>query len=641
MVNRRRTLPPVSPRLDREIKPLISAISEILEVGEGVRGDPLDRKITYRDLLDSGIGQLRPGLRPNNPGALKPGEGPKDMRIPPKPSGFAVSGGFNGLISLAWDIPGELYSNHAHTNIYRAEEDNFANAELVGRDAGAFYTDVVRADAEIKTYYYWIAFVSTSNIEGPTNATSGTPGQALEDTGYLIEKLSGEIRESELAQDLNSRIDLIDGPEDLMGSVAARMKTERTERADADTALSQQIDTVIAQANGNQAAIQTEQTARADADTALSQQIDTVQSTVGDNTTSLQTQAESIDGVKAQYTVKIDANGAVAGFGLASTPSDDTEDGNFSEFYINADRFAVMPQGANKAEAVAPFIVQDGEVFINVARIKKGSIQKGQIGAIGFGQIEDANGLPVTTVAGKLKAQNIDVDNLSVAEAAKFYGDNQSGNFLSGDRGWKLWQDGRMEISQGQINDSVVVGSGGKSVSDLNEQISAVDNWVKPNTTLIDGNKIFTGDAYVDTLQIKGQAVTFARGAYTAGKVETNSTSWKTIQSIFVPRTGAPIIFWYDFEYDLTNFDGSFKFYMRIVDDSGKELVPARLIDLSSISDGGYYYWVADRCAGTAYSGNPGAGAASIQLQMRPTRKPTNEYNYAEYISFVLLEAKR
>lgn len=32
--------------------------------------------------------------------------------------------------------------------------------------------------------------------------------------------------------------------------------------------------------------------------------------------------------------------------------------------------------------------------------------------------------------------------------------------------------------------------------------------WTKPSSTYIDGNKIFTGDAYVDTLQIKGHAIT-------------------------------------------------------------------------------------------------------------------------------------
>ena len=52
---RRKTLPQVSPKVANELKPLVTAIKEIIETGEGVRGDPLDRKITLRDLVDGGI----------------------------------------------------------------------------------------------------------------------------------------------------------------------------------------------------------------------------------------------------------------------------------------------------------------------------------------------------------------------------------------------------------------------------------------------------------------------------------------------------------------------------------------------------------------------------------------------------------
>jgi len=57
-----------------------------------------------------------------------------------------------------------------------------------------------------------------------------------------------------------------------------------------------------------------------------------------------------------------------------------------------------------------------------------------------------------------------------------------------------------------------------------------VNSWVRPNSTLIDGNKIFTGDAYVDTLQIKGNAVTVPAGGRRPNYTSTNN-SWKTIAS--------------------------------------------------------------------------------------------------------------
>ena len=42
---------------------------------------------------------------------------------------------------------------------------------------------------------------------------------------------------------------------------------------------------------------------------------------------------------------------------------------------------------------------------------------------------------------------------------------------------------------------------------------TTVSEWTRPGTTTIDGNKIYTGDAYVDTLQIAGEAVSVQRYA--------------------------------------------------------------------------------------------------------------------------------
>jgi len=43
--------------------------------------------------------------------------------------------------------------------------------------------------------------------------------------------------------------------------------------------------------------------------------------------------------------------------------------------------------------------------------------------------------------------------------------------------------------------------------STANTASNTITNWTKPGETTIDGNKIYTGDAYVDTLQIKGEAL--------------------------------------------------------------------------------------------------------------------------------------
>ena len=66
--------------------------------------------------------------------------------------------------------------------------------------------------------------------------------------------------------------------------------------------------------------------------------------------------------------------------------------------------------------------------------------------------------------------------------------------------------------------------------------VTATNNWVKPGQTTIDGNKIYTGDAYIDTLQIKGNAVTLPVGAYSAGTVGVG-----VIQTVTIASHGQPI----------------------------------------------------------------------------------------------------
>jgi hypothetical protein len=181
------------------------------------------------------------------------------------------------------------------------------------------------------------------------------------------------------------------------------------------------------------------------------------------------------------------------------------------------------------------------------AYIPEGYITSGQVGAIGFGKITDSNGEPVTTVAGKLKAENIDVDNVRVAVAATFDGTAMSGGYSAGGSGWGLfqsgyfeaqnaWVRGRIEADTGYIASTLQIGGTSQNIGDVVQMAqdaaagnSLFESWVKPGYTLIDGNKIFTGDAYVDTLQIAGNAVTVTAAAI--GGVVSTSGRWATLCS--------------------------------------------------------------------------------------------------------------
>ena len=71
-----------------------------------------------------------------------------------------------------------------------------------------------------------------------------------------------------------------------------------------------------------------------------------------------ETQADINDGLKAQYTVKVDNNGHVAGYGLATTTTNATPT---SEFLVNADSFAVTHPSYDLANTI-PWTV--GQEFV-------------------------------------------------------------------------------------------------------------------------------------------------------------------------------------------------------------------------------------------------------------------------------------
>jgi hypothetical protein len=137
-------------------------------------------------------------------------------------------------------------------------------------------------------------------------------------------------------------------------SYSAQITQEASTRASADSALSTQITTLSSTVTGNyntlNAAIQSEATTRATQDSALSSSITTLQASVNNNTVAIQneqTARANADGsLFAQYTVKIDNNGYVSGFGLASTNVNGTPT---SLFAVRADRFAIINPNNNRS----------------------------------------------------------------------------------------------------------------------------------------------------------------------------------------------------------------------------------------------------------------------------------------------------
>jgi len=475
--------------------------------------------------------------------------------IPDPPTNLVVDSSYPFVHVLTWDNPSDPIVSHIEIWAAVNSEDR-GTAKLIGI---VTVTEYLRGKQGIfknsgfavtDDYTYWIRSVSYGakySVWCPPDTQGGyvVPGtDSVQDTiDALLNVLNGKITEDELYQGLSSRIDLIDGPDTLAGSVAARVKTEaqaradaiiqeqrdraaaisteQTSRVDADDALSRDITTLTTTVNGNvsdianeqtaragadsamagdittlftktgdnetaisneqtartdadsslaqdittlftitgnntsaisteqtaradgdsalasdietlttatgdnAAAISTEQTARADGDSALSTSIGTVQTTVDGHTTSIETNTTSINGIEGKYSVKIDNNGYVTGFGMISTANNGTPT---SEFIILTDKFKIVTPGDTPK---IPFSVGeiDGNstVGINGNLVLDGSI-----------------------AASAIQTHSITSDRIDVSNA--FVGMTlQSSNFVDGSSGWQITGTGGAKFYNGQF----------------------------------------------------------------------------------------------------------------------------------------------------------------------------------------------
>lgn len=221
-----KSLPPIQVK-EPAARRVLEAIKEIVEIGEGVRGSPLDKKLTIRDLRDAGIIEYIQRANFNAATDIAPVTENPILTVPPAPTGFEVAPGI-GVIFLTWDAPG--FVNHAYTNIYRSTEDNFANADVISQASFTTYMDsapfqiIDEETGQLQGYYYWITHVSEADVEGPPNDAQGTYGEPSLSAEYLLELLQGQLDENAFVQSLrDALLEIPDIQTDLANEVAARL----------------------------------------------------------------------------------------------------------------------------------------------------------------------------------------------------------------------------------------------------------------------------------------------------------------------------------------------------------------------------------------------------------------------------------
>ncbi|MDR7942429.1 DUF1983 domain-containing protein [Enterobacter soli] len=192
--------------------------------------------------------------------------------------------------------------------------------------------------------------------------------------------------------------------------------------ADASKAVAESLKTLDSSAGGNTANVTDFAKSMADFSQASATQINSLKVTVNGQSAAIvqnaQVSADINNNLNAMYSIKVaaDANGnqyaAGMGIGVQNTPA-----GMQSQVLFLADRFAVMTQAGGTV--TLPFVIQNGQVFINDAFFRDASIQ--------FAKITDS-----------LK----------------------SNNFVSGSAGWNLPKSGNAELNNVTVRGTVYATNG-------------------------------------------------------------------------------------------------------------------------------------------------------------------------------------
>ena len=176
-----------------------------VDVLAGFNGDPLDKAVTMRALLDSGIVSLASGYGAYSgaSSSIAPRVDIPNLDVPPAPYNLAANGAFQNIL-LSWSLAG--FRGLAYQEVFRHTSDIIADATLLGVVSATrgFYTDSV---GESSSYYYWVRAVNQNGVAGPFNSSTGTLGETAPDVQLLLNTLNGAITASELATDLTTTLD--------------------------------------------------------------------------------------------------------------------------------------------------------------------------------------------------------------------------------------------------------------------------------------------------------------------------------------------------------------------------------------------------------------------------------------------------
>ncbi|WP_049974543.1 phage tail protein [Azospirillum sp. B4] len=334
---------------------------------------------------------------------------------------------------------------------------------------------------------------SINNLSAQVN-DSGT-GLAKTRADLVTEQTTRADADSALSTSINNLSAQVNDSGTGLPKTRADLATEQTTRANADSALSTSITTLSAQVNDSgtglpatYAGLQSEMTARANGDSANATAITNLTTTVNGNTASITTLQSSVNGLNAQYVLKLDVNGYVAGFGVANS-------GSTSTFVIRTDTFALVPPGSTVAQSPF-FVTAAGQVVIHNGFIENLDAATITTGTLGNGVI----------YAGTINASQINSSSIG----GKVFWATATGN-NDGSAGLYLYGDGASLYITDGTRGRVVVGRNGAGTD------YGIWTWDAAGNPVIVGGSL--ANNVVNTPQVQGGAVTnhaIANNSFTA-----------------------------------------------------------------------------------------------------------------------------
>ncbi|AVU21114.1 hypothetical protein L348_05458 [Enterobacter sp. MGH 2] len=312
---------------------------------------------------------------------------------------------FKDLIENAVDS-NEKIADMAN-DIKQANDELAQQAQEIAKNA----QDIGKVQTSVTNLSSTVGGVSSSLSElEQTVATADTAlGQRIDSISVSMDGMAGGVKNSAIAI-IQGNLAQVAARKTLSASVAGN--SAQLDRIDEvivneKEATARSLLSVQAEVNGNKASINSLNQTFSDYQQATATQINGITATINGHTSAITTNAQAIANVngdlKAMYNIKVGvaSNGqyyaAGMGIGVENTPS-----GMQSQVIFLADRFAVTSQAGSTVSL--PFVIQNGQTFINDAFFRDASIQ--------FGKITDSL---------------------------------QSNNYVAGSAGWRWGKDGTMQ----------------------------------------------------------------------------------------------------------------------------------------------------------------------------------------------------